>query len=358
MMAKRLGKLLTGESAGLPGITTKAVRREAVFLEENESGCRAVIGVYEEQKQSQETGGCMRPSPEGLTGLGCAALLRCAARPDLDEWVCIDELGYVEGGCAPFCDAVHTLLEKKRVLAVLRKQSTPFLNGLRERGDAFVCDLDAPFLPVGGIIMASGVGNRFGANKLLAELNGKALIDYVLEQTKEVFAHRVVVTRHAEIERLCRDRGISCVLHDFPGRNDTIRLGVEFLKKRFGEKHAPAGYMFCPSDQPFLSRQTLLTMLLTFSECGERDAVVRLAYGGRAGAPVLFGGVYERGLLALPQGKGGSWLLKDAPGKVRPVEAASPWELTDIDTPEDYKRCKEYAAAGGGCGKTGFMPTV
>ena len=59
---------------------------------------------------------------------------------------------------------------QKRVIAVLRSQSTPFLDALRARDDVYVYDLDHPVLPVGCVIMASGLGKRFGSNKLMADL--------------------------------------------------------------------------------------------------------------------------------------------------------------------------------------------
>ena len=65
------------------------------------------------------------------------------------------------------------MLKVCRVLAVVRKQDTPFLRALCADPDAFVYDLDCPVPPLGCIVMASGLGRRFGGNKLMAELNGR-----------------------------------------------------------------------------------------------------------------------------------------------------------------------------------------
>lgn len=43
-----------------------------------------------------------------------------------------------------------------------RKQDLPFLNELRSRQDVFVVDLDRPFGHTGCVIMASGMGKRYG----------------------------------------------------------------------------------------------------------------------------------------------------------------------------------------------------
>lgn len=332
-LVRALAELLTGKAGTLPGITTFAVPESEIILEENLTGKRTVIGVFGQSgREDLREGGRMAPVFGGLEGFGREALVRCMSDDACGEWVSIDELGYVEGGCAAFCDAVYSLMEKKRVLAVLRGQHTPFLDRLRGREDAFVYDLDVPLLPVGCVVMASGLGRRFGGNKLLEVLAGKTLIEYALEQTEGIFARRVVVTRHREIARMCRERQIDFVLHVLPERSDTVRLGVEFLQ---GGDVPPAGYLFCPADQPFLQRETLETMLLAFTECGGTGEIFRLSHEGQVGAPTLFSSCYGEELRALPAGRGGSWLAKKYPGQVRYVEVEAAGELRDIDTPED-----------------------
>ena len=65
----------------------------------------------------------------------------------------------------------------------------------------------------------------------------------------------------------------------------------------------------------------------------KRD-ICRLSYGGRVGSPVLFGRRYFEPLQHLPEGKGGSFLIRQDPDVVQEVPAASLWELADADTPE------------------------
>lgn len=325
----------------MPGISTYAVPGQAIVLREL-SGHSAVIGRYE---KPQEGGGCgcMRPVCAGLEGFAREAILRCGEPcPDTD-WVSVDELGYVESGCEPFCGAVRSLFDRKRVLAVLRKQHTPFLDELRARDDAYILDLDEPLLPFGAVIMASGYGRRFGANKLLEKVGGKTLIERALDQTEGIFARRVVVTRYEEIAAICRERDADCVLHNFPERNDTVRIGVEYLQHCFGEQKQPAGYLFCPADQPLLTRETLETLALSASRHGTSDGIFRLAYQGRDGAPVLFGGAYGKELVSLPEKKGGSFLIKRYPARVFRVEASGEWEIADVDTPKELERMRGLA---------------
>lgn len=191
---------------------------------------------------------------------------------------------------------------------------------------------------VGCVILASGLGRRFGGNKLLADFRGKPLIQWVLDATGAAFAHRVVVTRHPEIEALCKAQGIPCVLHDLPCRSDTIRLGLEFLGGGFD------GYLFCTADQPLIQPATLTGLAAAFAR--EPEKIWRPEYAGKPGAPVLFPRWAYPELTALREEQGGSAVMKAHPGCVGTLPAQSRWELMDIDTPEDLRALAEAWGKG------------
>ena len=309
----------------IPGILTHAEARCAVWLEETATGKRARIGWYDETLPGTENK--MHPDGEGFDALGIPALARLAQNER--EWVMIDEIGYLETECSAYCEAIRALMVKKRVVAAVRKQKLDFLDELKSREDVYLLDLDAPFGTLGCVIMASGEGRRFGSNKLLADFGGEPMICRALSATEGIFTERVVITRHREIEQLCLDRGVRVILHDLPYRSDTVRLGVEAM----GE--AITACMFCPADQPLLSRETVQTAAL--EACRDPDRILRLSDGVRDGAPVLFPRQYFAGLAALPQGKGGGVIMKRCPESVGRVMADA-LELEDVDTAEDLGR--------------------
>ena len=108
------------------------------------------------------------------------------------------------------------------------------------------------FFSVGCVIMASGLATRFGSNKLLADFNGRPLLCRALDATDTpLLAARIVVTRSAEVEALCQAEGVPCLRHTLPGRNDTVRLGLNAL---LTAQPRLAGCMFLPGDQPLLRR--------------------------------------------------------------------------------------------------------
>ena len=187
------------------------------------------------------------------------------------------------------------------------------------------------FPQIGCVIMASGLGKRFGGNKLLADFHGKPMIQRALDATEDLFSRRVVVTRHESVASLCREQNGPVVLHDLPHRSDTVRLGLEAL----GELDA---CMFLPSDQPLLRRETVAMLL----ECrGDNpDRIIRPAYEDTEGSPVLFPAWAFPELKHLPEGKGGGVVIKNHPHDVLYVSITDPFELADADTPETLEILK------------------
>ena len=196
---------------------------------------------------------------------------------------------------------------------------------------------------VGCVIMASGRAVRFGSDKLLADFGGSPLIARALAVTASpALAARVVVTRSAEVARLAR---ATTVLHSLPGRNDTVRLGLDAL---LGECPGLRGCIFLPGDQPLLRRESLEAMVRGFRAQKETERVI-LRLGWRAGSaepllgsPVLFGSGHFDALRALPEGKGGGVVIRQHPGCVRAVYAQSAEELEDADTVERLEALKRF----------------
>lgn len=337
-------------SGPVPGVTTWAEPGQAVYLRENISEETVQVGRFDPLLPGRENR--MRPLPEGFQEAGVRMLGRLAEQEG--EWASIDEIGYLESGCADYCDAVRRLMERKRLAAAVRRQELPFLTELCGRPDVFLVDLDAPFGKLGCVIMASGLGKRFGGNKLMAELKGKPLIQYALDATEGIFERRVVVTRHKEVEELCRRQGVPVVFHSLPYRSDTVRLGLESLGagtdagKSGTEaeiKIAPPaengleGCMFCPGDQPMLGRETVASLALCAAS--GKNTIWRAVWNGQEGSPVLFPAWVFPELLALPEGKGGGFAAGKHRELVRTVSARSQWELKDVDCLEDLELLAE-----------------
>ena len=313
-----LSRLFPEETAG---ITTWAVPGECVFLKENRTKRTVWVGTFDGALKGEENK--MRLCREGFLGLGLSALHSCMESDE--EWITVDEIGYLETECPEYGEALLRLMEKKRVAAVVRKQKLPFLQSLCTRDDVFLVDLDEPFGKSGCVIMASGLGKRFGSNKLMADFDGKPMIERALIATDGIFSERVVVTRSEEVALYCEKRGVRVILHSLPNRNDTVRLGLLAMAET-------DGCLFCPGDQPLLSRKTVAALALAARN--DKTGIFRPAYGETEGAPVLFPRSVYGELLKLPEGKGGGAVIKKHPDLLCRITAENPYELMDADTPE------------------------
>ena len=189
-----------------------------------------------------------------------------------------------------------------------------------------------PGKTLGCVIMASGLGKRFGGNKLMADFGGEPMIARILAATEEIFDRRVVVTRHEDVAAFCLEQGVEAVLHDLPNRNDTVRLGLEAVGN-------VDGCLFCPGDQPLLKKGTVAALVSDWRE--EPDFIWRTAFGDQPGAPILFPKWAFAELLCLPESKGGAFLAKKHPERVRLHPVRDKYELIDVDTRETLMELAE-----------------
>lgn len=212
----------------------------------------------------------------------------------------------------------------------------------------------------GCIVMASGVGARFGGNKLMAELCDVPLVGHVVRATDGLFSRRVVVTRHADVAALCETLGAQVILHDEPCRNDTVRLGMEAMD-------GCDTVTFVQGDQPLIRPASIVALL----RAAERDAagaarrdaagrgvadvvgcdagryIWRTSFDGMPGAPVLFPSWAFGELRSLPRGKGGGFVAKTHAEYVRTIEVSSEWELFDVDTRDDLQQLQAHVTRCG-----------
>ena len=225
--------------------------------------------------------------------------------------------------------------------STLTPEGREFLHKYEAYRDACVQanrELYANYFPgktMGCVIMASGLGKRFGGNKLMAEFGGQPMIARILAATDDSFDRRVVVTRHEAVAAYCRARNVEVVLHNLPNRNDTVRLGLEAV----GEVD---GCMFCPGDQPLLKKETIEALINGWKR--ESDCIWRPSFEDQPGAPILFPKWAFSELLTLPEGKGGGFLARKYPERVRLHPVRDPYELMDVDTRETLRELSEFLA--------------
>lgn len=176
------------------------------------------------------------------------------------------------------------------------------------------------------ILMAAGIGRRFGSNKLLAPFHGRPLWEYAWERAVEAKKELgIQVLMVSGYQPLLQAPEVIPVCNDLPllGASHTVRLGVKEAEK-LGMQYA----VFMVSDQPMLKTSSLKRLI----EAREPGKIVCLSKDGRAGNPVVFHRDFFPELLALTGDRGGKMVMHRHMDAVKWVEADEMSELTDIDT--------------------------
>lgn len=130
--------------------------------------------------------------------------------------------------------------------------------------------MNVKYSTIACIILASGVGRRFGANKLLTAIDGAPMLQHILDISQGLFAKRIVVTRHKEVAEICEQQQIPCLLHDNPYLSDTVRLGTAYIEQQLPQA---AGLLFAVADQPLLQQTTLIRLADSFSAQPQKSIV-------------------------------------------------------------------------------------
>ncbi|MCG3756783.1 NTP transferase domain-containing protein [Amycolatopsis sp. Poz14] len=184
--------------------------------------------------------------------------------------------------------------------------------------------------PVAGLLLAAGAGRRFGGPKALVEYDGEPLVQRAVRNLAEAgcASVRVVVGASAEQVRELLPPEVTAVsaARWQDGMGESLKAGLESLA---GEPSAAV--LVHLVDLPWVPAAALARIVGEASE----DAVVRAAYQGVPGHPVLFGRRWWGEIAESAHGDHGArdWLR--GRGDVRLVECGDLGSGSDVDRPGD-----------------------
>lgn len=186
---------------------------------------------------------------------------------------------------------------------------------------------------IGTIILAAGLGRRFGGNKLLSEIDGRALYTHVLDEMAGIFGYDGIcfVTSHAEIAEAVRKTGAQVVINPHPedGISSSMRLGLAASMQN-------GSCLFAVADQPLISRESIERLIDVYRNSDKMMASMINREGDFAN-PCIFASCYYDELMDIEGDKGGKSVIKRHPDDVYKCRARSEIELADIDTGDDLK---------------------
>jgi molybdenum cofactor cytidylyltransferase len=184
------------------------------------------------------------------------------------------------------------------------------------------------------IVLAAGLGKRFGGGKMLAEIYGRPLIQHVLDLAAEARLDPVVVVLGADgdaVEARVEWRNETRVRNPTPeaGISGSVRLGFDLLSNR----PAVERVVILLADQPRLTLAQLRWVLGTPSDPARPIVVPR--FGGVPGNPILVEQAGWHLARDLQGDTGMSQLFTSRPDLVRYVEVEG--TNPDVDTQADLR---------------------
>lgn len=197
------------------------------------------------------------------------------------------------------------------------------------------------------IMLAAGDSKRFHGNKMLIKIKDRPMYLYMIDKMQKVPAtQKIIVTQYEEIIQYLKETGMDRAIktvkntHSEWGISYSIKLGVEACQSLLPAKEKvdslPDAYLFAVCDQPWLRKESILTLIETFVKSNK--GIACLAYQGRLGNPVIFDSSYKEELLRLQGDIGGKSLVKNHLDDVEFVEVSNLFELLDIDTRQEFNQ--------------------
>lgn len=197
-----------------------------------------------------------------------------------------------------------------------------------------------PAPPVAAIVLAAGLGRRFGSAKLLAEWRGQPVVAHVLDRVaaardEGLLTGAVVIHRPDDLATpaLARQRGLEPHLNPRPvtGMASSLRIGLMVLA---ADRWQPLeGAMVVLGDQPLIKQEVLEALVRAFRPSMD---LVRPQYQGDPSGPghpvIVHRRIWDRAR-SLTGDQGfrvlGTW------GNLRMGTIQVPGVNPDVDTPED-----------------------
>jgi len=186
---------------------------------------------------------------------------------------------------------------------------------------------------VSAVILAAGMSQRMGdTNKLLAPIDGVAMVARVVEQVSASRAGPIIVVTGHEAENVrARLREYDVEFVDNPdyalGLSTSLRAGISALPEDVD------GAIVCLGDMPWISHTDIDTLLAAFDP-GDGRAICVATHAGKRGNPVLWAAGYFSQILELNGDSGAKALLESHAELVCEVAIEHDGVLRDVDLPE------------------------
>ena len=196
---------------------------------------------------------------------------------------------------------------------------------------------------VAAVVLAAGAASRFGSPKALARLNGRPILEHVLDAVREAGIGEVIVVLGHYADEV--EEGIDWLDEQLVRNPDprhlssSLQVGIDAVAALDPPVRAAVIVL---GDQP-RTRPEVIRALLAAAKTGDRPIVIpRYADGGGANPVVLMADAFELVDDATGDRGLGPVLASDPDLVIEvPVTGSNP----DIDTPDDLARLEDAVEA-------------
>jgi molybdenum cofactor cytidylyltransferase len=212
------------------------------------------------------------------------------------------------------------------------------LSGLDE-GRRYFEEITNREIPVTAVILAAGLSERFGSQKLLSDYKGSLLVCHAVKAALEGRSEKllaVIPDNSPALRSVIESCGpVEIVV------NPNARLGISSSIKAGLEHHAngtgnPPAMMLMLADMPDVNSDLINEVLSAFHNS---SAPICAPYeDGRFGHPVVFHSVMFKEISEISGDTGCREILRRDPEMVKLVSPSQPGTQKDIDSPADLER--------------------
>ena len=198
---------------------------------------------------------------------------------------------------------------------------------------------------IGAVVLAAGKSERMKQNKLFLNLNGKALIDNILDAVAAAGIDEQVIVLGYKPERVIETikprlgKLKIAVNEDYEqGMTSSFQKGLQMLP------HVDAAFLVL-GDEPIFDPNLLKLMVQQMENSQGKALIVNPIHKGKNGHPLLFHRQLFAEILNLKNPQTIRDIVHRYADRLLTIEAPQ-WTIMDIDTPEDYARISGLLKTG------------
>ena len=191
-----------------------------------------------------------------------------------------------------------------------------------------------------GIILSAGESKRMGTPKQLLPWGSTFVLQQVIDNAAASHLEQIILVLGCRAGEIADQINVSpktrvVINNDYrEGMSSSVKCGI---------KKAPVGaaaFMLLLGDQPFIVPAIINRVLDEYQK--NKYGIVIPVYNGKRGHPVIFDAKYKAELLAIAD-RGAKAVVNNHLYDILEVPLEVPEILTDIDTPQDYRKAKAQA---------------